>query len=85
MTSLLNPIEPQLTQEDEERQRGSKYRRGGSVEDGTPRGQSPGSRGSSPVDEMMSNASGRAGDQNKVLRIKRLASLTSLMLIWTLY
>ena len=81
--SLSNPVEPYLTQEDEERQRGSKYRRGGSVDDGgsntgTPRGHTPGSRGSSPADEMMSTASGRAGGQNKVLRIKRLVSFSFL-------
>lgn len=83
--SLSNPIEPNLTQEDEERQRGSRYRRGGSQLDdgsnaGTPVGQTPGSRGSSPADDMMSTTSGRAGGQNKVLRIKRLVRSSSFSL-----
>lgn len=74
--SLSSPIEPELTQEDEDRFRGrGKFKRADTPDSnaGTPRGQTPGSRASSPVDDAASNASGgRAGGQNKVLRIKRL-------------
>ncbi|KAM0746937.1 hypothetical protein T439DRAFT_350223 [Meredithblackwellia eburnea MCA 4105] len=82
--SLSNPIEPILTEEDEERQRGSRGRRLGLAAEtpgslvGTPFGRAgtPGSRASSPEkDDGMSVASGRGGapfGQNKVLRIRRL-------------
>lgn len=84
--ALSNPVEPMLTEEDEERQRG---RRSGGPRAtaaetpysnaGTPYGGAgtPGSRGSSPdKEDGMSVASGRGAPygQNKVLRIKRLVS-----------
>lgn len=75
--ALSSPIEPILTQEDEDRHRGrGRFKRARSVAEtqsvtGTPRGHSPGSRASSLDRDDASDASGR-GDQTKVLRIKRL-------------
>jgi hypothetical protein len=73
--SLSNPVEPQLTEADEERQRGR--RRTPAVGMGTPaRSGSAGSRGSSMErDDGGSVGSGRAPyASNKILRIKRMVS-----------
>jgi len=82
--SLSDPIEPQLTQEDEDRFRGRKrpaHQTGMGVETpfsnaGTPSGRqgTPGSRASTPErgDDGASVASGRGEGGNKMLRVKRL-------------
>lgn len=83
--SLSDPIEPQLTQEDEDRHRGGRraHKRGGStVADtpmsmtGTPRGRggSVGSRGSSPDGDDMSDNGRPPFGNAKILRIKRKVS-----------
>ncbi|KAL8280182.1 hypothetical protein RQP46_007512 [Phenoliferia psychrophenolica] len=74
--SLSNPVEPVLSQADEERQRGRRRTPGpsGSIA-GTPRDRvgTPGSRGSSPVSGAGS-VRAPGGDGNKILRIKRLVN-----------
>ncbi|KAI5476818.1 transcription initiation factor TFIID subunit 1 [Pseudohyphozyma bogoriensis] len=82
--SLSDPVPPELTQEDEDRQRGARRRGGSTVADtphstvGTPFGRAgtPGSRASSPDrDDGMSQMSGKPGDgQHKILRVKRLVA-----------
>lgn len=88
--ALSNPVEPYLTQEDEDRSRG-RTTTGGVPETpgsyaGTPWGTrpgTPGSRASSPdKDDGMSVASGGVGGrqaygQQKILRVRRLVCLSS--------
>ena len=89
--ALGSPIEPQLTQEDEDRARGRKpsANRAASTMGETPRsmvGTPAGRAGSvNSDDDNVSVASGPAGGQTKILRIKRLVSrriaITRILLI----
>lgn len=77
--SLSNPIEPSLTQEDEERARGGAGKKGvGRAGSMLPGVGTPGGRaGSEEEEDNVSVASGPAGGATKVLRIKRLVRLSS--------
>ncbi|KAK4694680.1 hypothetical protein P7C70_g8694, partial [Phenoliferia sp. Uapishka_3] len=72
--SLSNPVEPVLTEVDEDRVRGGRARRGGSMVADTPRSMVGTPRDpDSDREDNMSVASGRApGEQGKILRIRRL-------------